>query len=101
MRANVMSKSQLRWIFIAFAAGALVPLIWGILGFLLFSVPEGALSRAFWHAVYVTCPSWRIDGYISYLLTPLLNGVMYATVAAAVISGFNLVRRWRSRTGCG
>jgi hypothetical protein len=63
-----------------------------------FNVPEGAFSRAFWQAVYVTCPSWRIDGYISYLLTPLLNGLMYAAIAAALISGFNLVRRLRSRT---
>jgi hypothetical protein len=93
-----MSKSQWRWILAAFALGALVPLFWGILGFLLFSVPEGALSRAFWQAVYVTCPSWRIDGYISYLLTPLLNGLMYAAIATALISGFNLVRRLRSRT---
>jgi hypothetical protein len=98
MRANVISKSQLRLIAAAFALGALVPLMWGILGFVYFNVPEGAFSRAFWRAVYLTCPFWRIDGYKSYLLTPLLNGLMYAAIAAALISGFNLARRTRSRT---
>jgi hypothetical protein len=98
MRANVMSKSQWRLIVLAFALGACVPLMWGILGFVYFNVPEGAFSRVFWQAVYLTCPSWRIDGYKSYLLTPLLNGLMYAAIAAAVISGFNVVRRLRSRT---
>jgi len=98
MRANVMSKSQWRLTVAAFVLGAFVPLMWGILGFVYFNVPEGVFSRAFWQAVYLTCPSWRIDGYKSYLLTPLLNGLMYAAIAAALISGFNLVRRLRTRT---
>jgi hypothetical protein len=98
MRANVLSKSQWRLILAAFALGALVPIFLGILGFLRFNVPEGTLSRAFWQAVYVTCPSWRINGYISHLLTPLLNGLMYAVIAAALISGFKLVHKLRGRT---
>jgi hypothetical protein len=97
MRANVISKSQRRLIVAAFALGAFVPLMWGILGFVYFNVPEGAFSRAFWQAVYLTCPAWRIDGYKSYLLTPLLNGLMYAAIVIALISGFNLVRRSRGR----
>jgi hypothetical protein len=98
MRSNVMSKSQWRLIVAAFVLGAFVPLMWGILGFVYFNVPEGAFSRAFWQAVYLTCPSWRIDGYKSYLLTPLLNGLMYAAIAATLILGFNWVRSSRSRT---
>lgn len=98
MRANLISKLQWRWILAAFVLGALVPVFWGVLGFLLFNVPEGTLSRAFWRAVYVTCPSWRIDGYISYLLTPLFNGLMYAAIAAGLISGFKLLRSLGSRT---
>jgi hypothetical protein len=93
-----MSRSQWRLIVAAFVLGAFVPLMWGILGFVYFSVPEGAFSRAFWRAVYLTCPSWRINGYKSYLLTPLLNGLMYVAIAVALISGFSLVRRLRSRT---
>src|SRR5580658_8231674 len=98
MRANVMSKSQWRLTVAAFVLGAFVPLMWGILGFVYFNVPEGVFSRAFWQAVYLTCPSWRIDGYKSYLLTPLLNGLMYAAIAAILILGFNLVRSSRSST---
>jgi hypothetical protein len=81
-----MSKSQWRWVLTAFALGAFVPIFWGIMGFVLFNVPEGAFSRAFWQAVYVTCPSRRIEGTLSYLLTPLLNGLMYAAITAAAMT---------------
>jgi hypothetical protein len=36
-------------------------LFWGILGMLLFNSPEGWFSRAFWWAVYLTCPFWAIE----------------------------------------
>ena len=77
--------------------GGLIPLIWGVLGFILFTLPEGPLSRAYWSAVYLTCPSWRIEEEISLLLTPLLNGLMYAAFAAALALGFNLARRFFGR----
>lgn len=67
---------------IGFVAGALVPLFWGVLGFLLFNVPEGSLSRLFWGAVYVTCPFWAIEGNKALILMPVLNGSMYCAIAA-------------------
>ena len=79
---------------IAGVLGAVMPLIWGLLGFLWFNLPEGPQSRAFWKAVYLTCPSWSIDGYF---LTPLLNALMYTAIAAALILGFNLARNVLSR----
>ncbi len=55
--------------------GASVPLFWGVLGMLLFNVREGWLNRAFWMAVYVTCPFWVIDGDKPLILnSQLFNG---------------------------
>jgi hypothetical protein len=67
---------------IGFVVGALVPLFWGVLGFLLFNVPEGSLSRLFWGAVYVTCPFWLIEGSKALVLMPILNGTMYCAIGA-------------------
>jgi hypothetical protein len=67
-----------------FAVGALVPLFWGILGMLFFNAPEGWFSRAFWRAVYVTCPFWIIGGEKALVLMPLFNGLMYAALALLI-----------------
>ena len=69
---------------VGFILGGLVPLFWGVLGFVLFNIPEGRLSRTFWHVVYPTCPFWSIDGEKTLLLMPLLNGCMYAAIAVAI-----------------
>jgi hypothetical protein len=79
---------------IGFLIGALVPLFWGVLSFLLFNVPEGWFSRAYWHAVYITCPFWRINGEKALVLMPLLNGCMYAIIALVIVK----VRRSASAT---
>ena len=67
---------------IGFVVGALVPLLWGVVEFLLFNVPEGSLSRLFWSAVYLTCPFWVIEGNKALVLMPLLNGIMYCAIVA-------------------
>jgi hypothetical protein len=69
---------------IGFIVGASVPVFWGILGFLTFNGPEGRLSTAFWNAVYITCPSWLIDVEPGWILTPLLNGCLYAVIAVFI-----------------
>lgn len=69
---------------VGFIVGALVPLFWGVLSFLLFNVPEGWFSRAYWKAVYVTCPFWVISGEKALILMPLLNGCLYAMIALAI-----------------
>lgn len=62
-----------RNLLIGFVIGALVPLFWGVLGFLLFNIPEGPLSRIFWGAVYLTCPFWVIAGNKALILMPVLK----------------------------
>lgn len=69
---------------VGFGLGAVAPLFWGVLSMLLFNVPEGLFSRIYWRVVYITCPSWAIDGEKALLLMPLLNGCMYAGIAVLV-----------------
>ncbi len=66
---------------VGFIVGALVPLLWGVLSFLLFNLREGWLSRVYWGAVYITCPFWFIEGQKAMFLMPILNGFMYALLA--------------------
>jgi hypothetical protein len=68
-----------------FLIGAVVPVFWGLLSFLLFNVPEGWISRVYWKAVYTTCPFWRIAGGKAMILMPLLNGCLYAIITFAVV----------------
>ncbi len=76
-----------------FAIGASVPLFWGVLGMLLFNVPEGWLSQAFWAAVYLTCPFWVIDGAKALILMPLFNGLTYAALALLMTMAYASLRR--------
>jgi hypothetical protein len=75
-----------------FLVGAFVPLFWGVLGFVLFNVPEGMFSRAFWFAVYFTCPFWIVNGEKALILIPLLNGSLYA---ALFLIAAKMRPRWR------
>jgi hypothetical protein len=76
--------------------GAAVPIFWGILGFAFFSAPESVWTDIFWRSVYVTCPSWLLpENSLSWLVTPLLNGLLYGGLAYLVLSAFNIVRRAR------
>ena len=75
-----------------FAIGAVVPLFWGILGMLLFNVPEGWFSRVFWRAVYLTCPFWVIGGGKALILMPLLNGLMYAALTLLITQAYRSIR---------
>jgi hypothetical protein len=70
---------------IGFGIGAFVPLFWGVSSMLLFNIPEGGFSRLYWQVVYVTCPSWVIDGEKALVLMPLLNGCMYAGIAVLAV----------------
>jgi hypothetical protein len=84
-----------RTVIIGFLTGACIPLFWGILGLILFNVPEGLGSRIFWSAVYITCPFWVIEGNKALFLMPLLNGTLYAFLFAGIIS---LHRRFNRNT---
>jgi hypothetical protein len=54
------------WIFASGVVGALVPLFWIVMGFLLFNMPQSRASDLFGDAVYITCPSWLLpaDGVV-------------------------------------
>jgi hypothetical protein len=78
-----MMKNAKQAMIVAWVIGALVPLFWGIAGFLLFNLREGLLSQLFWGAVYITCPFWFINGQKAIILMPILNGCMYAILVGA------------------
>jgi uncharacterized membrane protein len=82
-----------RTVIIGFLIGACIPLFWGILGLILFNVPEGLGSRIFWSAVYITCPFWAIEGNKALFLMPLLNGIMYAFLFASITSIYRRLNR--------
>ena len=84
-----------RTVIIGFLTGACIPLFWGILGLILFNVPEGLGSRIFWSAVYITCPFWAIEGNKALFLMPFLNGIMYAFLFGGFTS---LYRRFSRNT---
>jgi hypothetical protein len=83
-----MMSRGLKASLVGFFFGAFVPLFWGVLSFLLFNIRESRLSRAYWHAVYVTCPFWVIDGGKALFLVPVLNGCLYALLAAIIVKMF-------------
>jgi hypothetical protein len=65
--------------------GGIMPLLWGIASFLLFNARESIWTDIYWYAVYVTCPSWLLpETQLSWLVTPSLNGILYAGVALSV-----------------
>ena len=82
-----------RTVTIGFLIGACIPLFWGILGLVLFNVPEGLGSQIFWSAVYITCPFWVIEGNKALFLMPLLNGIIYALLFAGITSLYNRFNR--------
>ncbi len=81
-------EMKARTLAIGFLIGALVPLLWGILGLLMFNLPEGLGSRIFWDAVYLTCPFWAIEGNKALVLMPLLNGLTYALLLSTITTLF-------------
>ena len=83
-----------RGIIIVGVIGAAVPVLWGILGFVLFTLPQSFWSDIFWWSVYVTCPPWLLpENSLSWLITPLANGLLYAGLAFAVLSTAKLMKK--------
>jgi hypothetical protein len=61
--------------------GFAIPILWGIVSFVLFNAKESMWTNIYWYAVYVTCPPWLFtETRISWLVTPMLNGILYAGV---------------------
>lgn len=74
--------------------GALVPVFWGVMGFIYFTEPQGHWADMFWRLVYLTCPSRALpENGLSWLITPVVNAAMYAGIAAIVLGGVTLMRK--------
>ena len=75
-----------KYIVIWALVGCAVPVVWGILGFVFFTARESIWAELFWYTVMVTCPAWELPetGW-SWLVTPALNGVLYAVIASVVL----------------
>jgi hypothetical protein len=68
--------------------GCGVPIFWGIVSFVFFNASESIWTTVYWYTVYVTCPSWLLpETKLSWLVTPLLNGVLYGGIALSISAG--------------
>jgi hypothetical protein len=65
--------------------GCAVPIFWGIVSFIFFNARESMWTDIYWYTVYVSCPPWLLpETRLSWLATPLSNGVLYAGIALLV-----------------
>jgi hypothetical protein len=65
--------------------GCVVPMFWGVESFISFNARESTWTDIYWYTVYITCPPWLLpENNWSWLLTPLLNGVLYAGIALLI-----------------
>ncbi|HTC93439.1 MAG TPA: hypothetical protein VK699_08305 [Terriglobales bacterium] len=71
--------------------GLLMPLFWGILGFIFFNARNSRWTDFFWNAYHFSCPFWNIQGDIGFILTPLLNGFLYGFVTCLAVGLKSLV----------
>lgn len=72
--------------------GFLMPIFWGMMEFLAFNSRSDAAFTAIRAGGYVTCPPWLLPGIWGDLASPILNAILYAGVAWAVLA----TRRVRS-----
>jgi hypothetical protein len=88
-----------RALLLSAAAGFLVPIFWGVLGFILFNISEGPFSRAYWDLVYISCPFWWIlpDQYAFWLMSPL-TAILYAVIYSIIRVLFSSVVFLSKRT---
>jgi hypothetical protein len=80
-----------RFVVVSSCVGFLVPIFWGVVGFLTFSAPENVHAEMFWDTVHRTCPPWLITGpsiFAESWATPVLNAALYGAVALVVALPF-------------
>lgn len=70
-----------KWILLAAAIGFVMPILWGIMGFVYFTAPQSQSTNLFWTAVHVTCPFWDLQsGITSTIVTTFLNAGLYGLI---------------------
>jgi hypothetical protein len=78
-----------KWIVLAAIVGSIVPIVWLVMAFAYFAVPQSGSTDLFWTIVHITCPFWdmAVD-----LTTTLLMLVLNAGFYALVIFGLGKLR---------
>jgi hypothetical protein len=92
-----MRRKVLAWSLIGFC----VPIFWGVMGLVTFTLPQSIWSDIFWYAVYVTCPFWLLPTmpwWIDEMLMLVLNALLYGAIAYAVLSLRRGIRSWSNRS---
>jgi hypothetical protein len=71
------------------AIGFMAPVLWGVLGFILFNARESFWTTLFWILVYITCPFWLLPessiSWLDWLDTPVLNACLYGSIAMVIV----------------
>jgi hypothetical protein len=71
-----------KWTLLAAGIGFVMPILWGVVGFVYFTAPQSRSTDLFWTVVHVTCPFWDLaGGIVSTILTPFLNAGLYGVIA--------------------
>ncbi len=73
-------------LFVCAVIGFVVPLMWGILSFVLFTAPQSRFADLYWAAVYITCPPWGLPALWGSIVMPFANAALYAGIAYCLIS---------------
>jgi hypothetical protein len=84
-----------RIVVISMIVGFAVPIIWGVLGFALFSAPQSQLTDLYWDALHVTSPAWLITPSSPFgaIVTPFLNALFYGGAAILLTLVARALRR--------
>jgi hypothetical protein len=84
-----LTKRIAIWIVIGF----LVPVFWGIMGFIYFNAPQSKWTDLYWNIVYITCPPWLLPeapyAWLSSLETPIANAILYGLIAFIISVAIN------------
>jgi hypothetical protein len=84
-----------KWILLAAIVGFVVPIFWGVLGFIYFTAPQSRSTDLFWTVVHITCPFWDLaSGGVSAILVALLNAGLYGLIVFGFAKLKAALRAW-------
>ncbi len=85
-----MIRRSVIWAIVGFC----VPIFWGVMSFIFFFAPNSVWTDRYWKLAYITCPSWLLpENGASWLITPLVNAVLYGCVALIILAIARELRR--------
>ena len=78
------------------AIGFMVPVLWGVLGFVFFNAPESRWTDLFWFLAHTTCPFLLLPetsiGWVDWLDAPILNACLYGSIGLVIARILRFVR---------